>query len=184
MAASDFDQNDEPPAAGRFELLSAAATAERLSEEINRAARLGTPLSCLLVTVGNLRELAREHGEELSEQALTYLGRALAPQLRNFDRVGRPSDRELLVMLPGADSPHGEVVARRALARLQTIKVEADGERRPLDISIGLATWRPQESADELLARARAAGRRPNGSADASALSTASPPALGRPGAA
>jgi diguanylate cyclase (GGDEF)-like protein len=186
MAASDFEHNDEPHAAqrpieDRASLLSAAAITERLEEEINRSARLGAPLSCLLVTVGNLRELAREHGEELSEQTLEYVGHALAPQLRNFDRVGRPSELELLVMLPGADGPRGEVVARRALERLRTIKVEADGERQPLDISIGLATWRPQESGEELLDRARSASRRPNGGGEPGTLSGASPPALGRP---
>jgi diguanylate cyclase (GGDEF)-like protein len=186
MAASDFENNDEPTAAeresprGRAALLPERATLERLEEEVNRAARLGSPLSCLLVTVGNLRELAREHGDELAEQTLTYIGQALAPQLRNFDRVGRPSELELLVMLPGADGPRGEVVARRALARLRTIKVEADGERQSLDIAIGLASWRAQESPDELLERARAASRRPDGT-EPGALSGASPPALGRP---
>jgi diguanylate cyclase len=185
MAASDFENNDDPAAAerplrDRAALLPAAHVLERLDEEINRAARHDSPLSCLLVTVGNLRELEREHGDELSEQTLTYIGRALAPQLRNFDRVGRPSETELLVMLPGADGPRGEVVARRALARLRTIKVEAEGERRPLEISIGLATWRAQERGSELLERARAASRRPDGSGEPG-LSGASPPALGRP---
>jgi diguanylate cyclase (GGDEF)-like protein len=184
MAASDFENNDEPqtaerPVADRVALLSAATTAERLEEEINRAARHAAPLSCLLVTVGNLRELAREHGEELSGQTLAYIGRALASQLRSFDRIGRPTEGELLVMLPGADGPRGEVVARRALARLRTIKVEAEGERRSLDISIGLATWRARERADELVERARAASRRPDG--EPGAVSGASPPALGRP---
>jgi len=185
MAASDFENNDEPrpaeqPTRDRAALLPAGDLAERLEEEVNRAARHATPLSCLLVTVGNLRELAREHGEELSEQTLTYIGRALAPQLRNFDRVGRPSEYELLVMLPGADGPRGEIVARRALARLRTVKVETDGERQPLEISIGLATWRTEESGDELLERARAASRRPDGG-EPGTLSGASPPALGRP---
>jgi len=181
MAASDFEKYDEPqtaerPIADRAALLPAAATAERLEEEINRAARHGTPLSCLLVTVGNLRELAREHGEELLGQTLAYIGRALASQLRSFDRIGRPTEHELVVMLPGAD---GELVARRALARLRTIKVEAEGQRQPLEISIGLATWRAEESAEELVERARAASRRPDGEPEA--LSSPSPPALGRP---
>jgi GGDEF domain-containing protein len=136
----------------------------------------------MLVTIGNLRELTHEHGEELSEQALAYVGRALAPQLRNFDRVGRPSEHELLVMLPGADGPRAEIVARRALARLQTIKVEANGEREPLEISIGLATWQAEEAPEELLKRARAAASRPGGVAGG--IASASPPALGRPGTA
>jgi len=90
------------------------------------------------------------------------------------------AEHELVVMLPGADGPRGELVARRALARLRTIKVEAEGQRQPLEISIGLATWRAEESAEELVERARAASRRPDGEPEA--LSSPSPPALGRPG--
>ena len=109
------------------------------------------------------------------------MGAALRPQLRDFDRVGRPSDSELLILLPGADGPRGEIVARRALERLRTIKVEADGERRPLEISVGLATWRSELSDEDLLSQARVAAR-PTHSSALPSIATASPPALGRPG--
>jgi diguanylate cyclase (GGDEF)-like protein len=154
---------------------------ERLVEEINRAGRHGTPLSCLLVMIGNLEELAREHGGELSEQTLAYVASALASQVRGFDRIGRPSDGELLLVLPGADGPRGEIVARRVLERLRTIKVESDGVRRPLRISVGLAAWEDGLGADELLQRARAAARRGNGTDGPSTLASSSPPVLGRP---
>ena len=127
MAASDRNPPSDRPAAGEFPCLSAEALRRRLAEEVNRAGRHGTPLSCLLVTIGNLEELAREHGDELSEQTLAYVASVLAGQVRGFDRVGRPSDSELLLVLPGADGPRGEIVARRVLERLRTIKVESDG---------------------------------------------------------
>jgi diguanylate cyclase (GGDEF)-like protein len=179
MAASDNNPTQEPPTE-RFRCLSAEDLQERLEEEINRAGRHGTPLSCLLVTIGNLEELAREHGEELSEQTLAYVGRTLAAQVRGFDRVGRPREDELLLVLPGADGPRGEVVARRALERLRTIKVEAEGARRPLRISVALAAWQEGLGAEDLLEQARLAGRRGNG-AESSALPGSSPPVLGRP---
>ncbi len=62
MAASDNNPNPEPPTE-RVHCLSAEDLRERLQEEINRAERHDTPLSCLLVRIGNLEELAREHGE-------------------------------------------------------------------------------------------------------------------------
>src|SRR5438034_4025998 len=99
MAANETNQNNEPPSAGGVALLSAPALRERLQEEIARAGRHGTPFSCLLVTVGNLDALAREHGEELSEQTLAYVGAALRPQLRTFDRVGERLLGELLAVL-------------------------------------------------------------------------------------
>ena len=139
MRPGNLDLRADPLPAGAIVCLSAQALAERMEEEINRAGRHGTPLSCLVVVIENLDEL------------------------RRFDRVGRPSEGELAVLLPGADEPHGEIVARRALERLRAIKVEADGARRPLRVSVGLAAWREDLGGEELLAQTRAAVRRENG---------------------
>jgi two-component system, cell cycle response regulator len=179
MAASDQDTRSQRPSAGTVACLSQSALDRRLAEEINRAGRHGTPLSCLLVTIGNLDELVREHGDGLYEETLTYVARALGSQVRDFDRIGAPSDGELLLLLPGADGPRGEVVARRALQRLRTIKLELDGERRPLSVSVGLAAWRDDLSGAELLELARGAARR--GVVAGHGLASPSPPALGRP---
>ena len=68
------------------------AQASAWHEEVNRAGRHGTPLSCLLVTIGNLEELAREHGSELSEQTLAYVASVLGdPGARLRSR--RPAER-------------------------------------------------------------------------------------------
>jgi diguanylate cyclase (GGDEF)-like protein len=180
MAASDMNPSTSTSRTDELELLPAAALRERMSEEINRAGRHGLPLACLLVTVGNLGELAREHGNELPTRTLAYVGHALRRQLRDFDRVGRPSEGELLVLLPGADGPRGEIVARRVLERLRTIKIEVDGERRALRISVGLAAWREGVGADELLELAREAARRMAGADLSLEVVGVSPPALGR----
>ena len=93
-------------------------------------------------------------------------------ELRRFDRVGRiggddgeaqDRGRDLLILLPGADGPRGEIVARRALERLHTIKIEADGTRQPLEISVGLAAWKGDVSAEAMVGHARAALRSVNG---------------------
>jgi diguanylate cyclase (GGDEF)-like protein len=182
MAASDTsDTSSESQGGEQIDCLSARELMDRLREEISRASRQGTTLSCLLVTIGNLEELSREHGGELSRRTLVYVAAALRRQLRDFDRVGRPRERELAVVLPGADGPRGEVVARRVLERLRTIKIEAEGKRQPLRISVGLAAWREGMSAEELLAQTRAAAERASGVENASGAATASPPALGRP---
>ncbi|TMM16732.1 MAG: diguanylate cyclase [Actinobacteria bacterium] len=181
MAASDTTDTSSHLSNGeQMDCLSASELDHRIQEEINRAERQGTPLCCLLVTIGNVEELSREHGGELSERALAYVGSALRRQLRDFDRIGRPSDRELLVVLPGADSPRGEAVARRVLERLRTIKIEADGKRRPLRISVGLAAWGEGVTAEDLIAQTRAAAQRAAGT-DVARGTAASPPALGRP---
>jgi diguanylate cyclase (GGDEF)-like protein len=161
--------------------LSASELNDRLREEISRSERNGTALSCLLVTIGNIEELSREHGGELAERTLAYVASVLRRQMRDFDRIGRPSERELVLVLPGADGPRGEVVARRVLDRLRTIKIEADGKRRPLRISVGLAAWREGVGVEELLSQTRAAAQRASGAEAPSGTVSTSPPALGRP---
>ena len=160
MAANDPHQHPHPQAPGSTSCLSAAALMERLEEEINRSERLGTPLSCLLVVIGDAAELSYTHGSPFVEEALAFIAEALAGELRRFDRIGRPSEDELLLVLPGDDAPQGEIAARRLLGRLRAIKVESEGVRRPLQMVVGLATWMKDVTAEELLAEARAAIQR------------------------
>jgi diguanylate cyclase (GGDEF)-like protein len=192
MAASDSNPPSDRPAQVGAGCLAPEVLRERLEEEIGRAERHGTLLSCLLVVIEDLDQIAREHGRELCEQTVQYVAGALQGELRSFDRVGRiqtggsRSDGELLIILPGADSPRGEIVARRALERLGTIKLETHGTRHPLHVSIGLAAWRLDSSADSLLTRARAAmrsanGEHANGLAPGSSAAADTPPAQAPP---
>jgi diguanylate cyclase (GGDEF)-like protein len=159
MAASDPHQHPPTVSTDDASAPSLGALDERLHEEIARAERHGVGLSCLLVTFDDLEEMTREHGRELSEQTLEYVASALQRELRCFDRVGRTAQGDVIVLLPGADGPRAEVVARRALHRLRTIKVESAGTRRPLQISVGLSAWREGIDGRALVERARAALR-------------------------
>jgi diguanylate cyclase (GGDEF)-like protein len=179
MAASDTNRCLDPLSREGFACLSAPAVQRRLDEEIARAQRYGTHLSCLLLIVANLELLAREHGSDLTEQTLAYIGAALQRQLRSFDRIGRIGAEELLIVLPGADGRRGESVARRVLQRVHSIKVEADGRRQALELSLGLAPWRDDASAEELLERARAATRRVNGNGNGNGAPPFPPPGGG-----
>jgi GGDEF domain-containing protein len=80
--------------------------------------------------------------------------------LRRFDRVGHAAEGELLVVLPGADERRGEIVARRALGRLHAVKIEVDGQRHPLRISMGIAAWRTGLTSEQLLSQTRLAAQR------------------------
>ena len=189
MAAREHQQGDHPHPAGKAACLSFTALQERLDEEIDRARRHDTQLSCLLLRIDRLQDLSQmgqqgEHGSGLPAQTLAYVGGALRRELRSFDRIGRLSDSELLIALPGADGPRAEAVGRRVLDRLRTIKVEAEGTRRPLGFSVGLAAWHGRLGSEELLAQTRAALRVRNGeepSAAAAQAAAGPPPAVRRP---
>jgi diguanylate cyclase (GGDEF)-like protein len=166
------DDNDRPrtPRTPR-ECLPAAELSERLDEEIARAERHGTSLSCLLVSVDDIERLSSLYGAELPERALAYLAAALERQLRRFDRVGCPAQGQLLIVLPGADERRAEIVARRALGRLHAVKIELDGPPRPLHVSIGIAGWQAGVGVEQLLERVRLAAGADRNHNDAISLS-------------
>jgi diguanylate cyclase (GGDEF)-like protein len=160
MAANDSQNSTRSTHKRSSDCLSLGELAERLDEEVSRAERHRTALSCLLVSLEDVDHLASTHGERFPAQALDYLGDALGRQLRRFDRIGHAAEGELLVVLPGADERRGEIVARRALGRLHAVKIEVDGERHPLRVSMGIAAWRQGLTAQQLLSHARLAARR------------------------
>jgi GGDEF domain-containing protein len=174
MAASDPNQHPDHRSTADARALTPTALAARAREEIARAERHGAGLSCLLLVFDELDQMVPEHGGELRKQMIEYVTGALLSELRCFDRVGLTADGDLALLLPGADSPRGEIVARRALERLRTIKVESAGRRLPLQVSMGLAAWREGWTAEELVAQARAALRSVNG--DPAASPPATPP--------
>lgn len=176
MAASDHHQRSHSAPAGAEDASAPEALGERLREEIARAERHRTGLSCLLVALEDFAALAPEQGGELREQTIEYIEGALRRELRCYDRVGRTANGEVLVLLPGADSPRAEMVARRALARLRSIKVESGGARTPIQVSVGLSAWQEGVDARELVARARAALRRVNGNGDPARATAAMEP--------
>jgi diguanylate cyclase (GGDEF)-like protein len=159
MAAKDAQHSTRAPRAPS-ECLSSVELAARLDEEIHRATRQGTQLSCLLVSLEDVEHLSQAYGGDLPAQALAYLGTALIRQLRRFDRVGRAAEGELLVVLPGADERRAEIVARRALGRLHSVKVEVEGRREALRISVGIAAWQEGLTAEHLLSQTRVAAQR------------------------
>ena len=159
MVARDSQHSTRAPRAPR-DCLSSVDLVVRLDEEVNRAGRHHTALSCLLVSLDDVEHLSRTHGEDLPAQALAYLGAALGRELRRFDRVGHAAEGELLVVLPGADERRGEIVARRALGRLHAVKIEVDGRRQPLRISVGIAAWREGLTGEQLLSQTRLAAQR------------------------
>lgn len=188
MAASDPHQRSDPAATGDGDTYALGSLGERLGEEIARAERHGTGLSCLLVAFDDLDRMAGGHPDELREQTLEYVVGALRSELRCFDRVGRTAEGDVLLLLPGADSPRAEVVARRALERLRTIKVESAGTRTPLQVSVGLAAWRDGLGAQALVLQAHAALRSIGAEhahdpalAPAPPSTSAEPPAQGAP---
>ena len=134
MAASDPHRRLDPPSEmgrasrGRADRLPVGGALEdRLEEEISRAGGTARRSAACSWRSRTSRSSPRSTARAARAGARLRSARRLLRELRRFDRVGRPSDTELLVVLPGADGPRGEIVARRVIDRLRAIKIEAGG---------------------------------------------------------
>ena len=125
------------------------AMRRRLEEEIVRAARTGSPLSCLLIDLDNFKLINDRHGHQAGDAMLRAVVQALVGEFRAFDRVARYGGDEFVVILPNADLRSAAAAGTRALERL--LALEPIDDDPPLSASIGVAQWRPPMSTDELL---------------------------------
>ena len=121
-----------------------------LTEELQRAARNGTPLCIAFVDVDGLKARNDSDGHAAGDRVLVAVARALQDGLRSYDTVVRWGGDEFLCVLPGARED--EAVRRIAQAR----EVLARGPDR-VRISAGIEERRDGETVESLVGRADAA---------------------------
>src|SRR5438132_1187687 len=129
--------------------LNHRAMRRRLDEEIARAARTGSPLSCLLIDLDDFKLVNDRYGHPAGDALLREVVQALVGEFRAFDRVARYGGDEFVVILPNTDLRSAAIAAGRALELLRTVTGLETGQG--IAASIGVAQWRSPMSTDDLL---------------------------------
>ena len=135
--------------------LNRRAALARLGEEIARAQRTRSPVSCLMLDIDNLKRINDTFAHLEGDRVLREAGASLRGQLRAYDLAARYGGDEFLVLLPDT----GEHAAAQAATRMRTavarISSPADANAQiPVSATFGAATSRPGELPDTLLQRA------------------------------
>jgi len=126
------------------------AMRRRLDEEIGRAQRGGSPLSCLLIDLDDFKQVNDLHGHPAGDAMLRDVVQALVGEFRAFDRVARYGGDEFVVILPNADLASAAAAATRALERLRELPALSEGSQG-VSASIGVAQWEQRMTTDQLL---------------------------------
>jgi diguanylate cyclase (GGDEF)-like protein len=125
------------------------AMRRRLDEEIGRATRAGSPLSCMLIDLDDFKLVNDDHGHQAGDAVLREVVQALVGEFRAFDRVARYGGDEFVVILPNADLRSAAAAATRALERMRAVPT-LDSEPG-ISASIGVAQWHAPMTTDDLL---------------------------------
>ncbi len=131
----------------------------RLEEELRRGARIGYPVSLLLLDLDNFKRFNDEHGHPAGDQVLRQVAEILMTQRRVTDTCARYGGEEFAMIFPGTRPADVEAIAQNLAHRLRL--------GTGLGFSAGIATFPGHgtspgdlvEAADTALYRAKEEGR-------------------------
>ena len=135
-------------------LLNHGAMQVRLREEIARAQRDGTVLSCVILDLDDFKRVNDSRGHQAGDELLRGVADLLRAELRPYDQVARYGGDEFVLLLPGSDEAAACQVAERVR---DAVAAEAEpGSRLELAgaCSLGVAQWHEPLDAAALLEHA------------------------------
>jgi diguanylate cyclase (GGDEF)-like protein len=141
----------------------------RLDEEVKRARRYRTPITCVMADMDQLKPINDELGHAAGDRAIAAVAAVIREELRETDFGARYGGDEFVVLLPHTAAEEGRIFAERVCARLRETDVIVGERRLKLRSSFGVACRLPQagdeapealvHAADAALYAAKRAGR-------------------------
>ena len=146
------------------------AFGERLSGEVARARRAGSPLALAILDLDGFKGVNDHHGHATGDRVLCAVSDALRATVREGELLARVGGEEFGWILPAADLEAGVAAAERARASVASVRVPGVD---PSTISVGISVLADgddasdlQRAADTALYRAKEDGRNRVATAD------------------
>jgi two-component system, cell cycle response regulator len=134
---------------------------EILESELQRARRLRSSLSLLIVDLDHFKEVNDRHGHQTGDGVLVQVADALRRGLRSYDVASRYGGEEFVLLLPGTPIAEAVAVAERLRREVESLKITAATGAVSTTVSIGVACSTAADEAspeiDPLFRRADAA---------------------------
>jgi two-component system cell cycle response regulator len=113
---------------------------KRLAEELNRAQRDGSPLSCLYLDADFFKRVNDSYGHDAGDLVLQHIAALMLQMLRRGDVVARYGGEEFVVLLPGVSTARAVETAERLRRAVESTPIDlGPKENLSITISIGVA---------------------------------------------
>jgi diguanylate cyclase len=133
---------------------------ERLAKEMAAANESGSDLALLLLDIDHFKRFNDSFGHVIGDEALKLVAHALVAGVKGRDMVARYGGEEFAVILPATSIAHALGLANGLGAAVKGRRMLLKSTGRDLGritVSLGVARYRPGESASDLVRRADAA---------------------------
>ena len=114
--------------------------------EVNRALRQESPMAMAMVDIDHFKDVNDEHGHEIGDRVLAWLGGVLARQSRGVDVAARTGGDEFAVLLPDTNAADGRRFADRVVRAVGGADADVPSARRhglpdglELTVSVGVS---------------------------------------------
>lgn len=133
---------------------------ERLAREMAAASASGSDLALLLLDIDHFKRFNDSFGHVIGDEALKLVAQTLVAGVKGRDMVARYGGEEFAVILPATSIAHALGLANGLGAAVKGRRMLLKSTGRDLGritVSLGVARYRPGESASDLVRRADAA---------------------------
>jgi two-component system cell cycle response regulator len=121
----------------------------RLDDEVRRARRYGTSLTCIMADMDHLKPVNDAFGHAAGDRAIASVADVLRSQLRATDMGARYGGDEFVLLLPHTSSGDGRILAERLCQRLATADLSVGDRKVSLRTSFGVAELGPEAGLDD-----------------------------------
>lgn len=143
---------------------------QRLLEEVSRAKRFHTPLSCLFIDLDHFKRINDIYGHQAGDVVLKQVSELLNDRLRNTDVLARYGGEEFVILLSHTHAEDANDIGEQIRARVDAASFTIpSGKMINVTLSIGLATMTKQgnirnekqliAAADQAVYKAKLSGR-------------------------
>ena len=128
-----------------------AYLATRLNEEVSRAQRDGTTLTCLFIDVDYFKDVNDRYGHLAGDKVLREIANRVDGEVRASDVAARYGGEEFVVLLPATRGGDAQNLAERIRMAVASAPIQVDAANAiTVTVSIGISSLMPGKTSTDL----------------------------------
>ncbi|MBM74690.1 MAG: diguanylate cyclase response regulator [Proteobacteria bacterium] len=147
-------------------LLNHTRIKARLATEVNRASRMRSSLSFVMIDIDNFKSINDSYGHLVGDQVIQGLARLLNDRFRLSDAVGRYGGEEFAVVMPDCTTENAVRIFEELRIQFSQMRFQSDSQNFMCTFSAGISSYHgfqtPEllnEEADQALYISKKSGR-------------------------